>query len=339
MINGSDYCQRSGDPDKNVPIIKEDIVFVCDCLPEYYLDNKLGKNPLLDKQLGKNMLVDTQTNPKDKIWIYDGYLYLDDNMNNIFAPVMDLTIEDFNENDKPSLSRKYKFVTFNHKPRLHRIIASSWINQNFDNNEYFYTAGFNVEQENLRDHLPFIDNLYEGLPMKMIGPDPNNGITKDIFVDIFYPYAKDSVFNIVNEVGFWEYGCHLSEKTFWALLSHNIPIVSGYAMATSMERIGFDMFTDIVDYTSEFIKDPFERTYRLLNDNKDVLKNAHNILTKDILKRLEYNKTLLLKPDISQIAINNLNTPDMVKKLKEILYNNITYMTKFYQGEHKVLIK
>ena len=93
-------------------------------------------------------------------------------------------------------------------------------------------------------------------------------------------------------------------------------------MATYMQKIGFDMFTDIVDYSSEFIENPFDRTFKLLNDNKQILDNAHDILSADILDRQKYNKSFLLKKDLKNTAIQKLNSPKMIAKLEELCYNN-----------------
>ena len=93
-----------------------------------------------------------------------------------------------------------------------------------------------------------------------------------------------------------EDGCSYNEKTNYAFLSYNIPIVTGYMAAHSLERIGFDMFTDIVNYDSQWETNPFIRSARLLNDNPNIIKDAHNILNKDILYRLECNYNLINQP-------------------------------------------
>jgi len=101
-------------------------------------------------------------------------------------------------------------------------------------------------------------------------------------------------------------------------------------MCNSMERVGFDMFTDIVNYSSQYIKDPFERTWQLLNDNKQVLYNAHDIICPDIIERLEDNRRFLQRADINKHCTTLLNSSEMLAKLDEIMYNN-EYMQS-YQG-------
>ena len=314
------------------PDITEDIVLIEDHFPYYDIDYNSSREDLCKKHYGQNMLLENCEDPDSKTWIYDSYLYVDSTKNNIYIPSLTLNIKGFENLDPVKLHRKYKFICLNNRARFHRILSSTWINENFASDEYYYTANFNAKQDGITAHLRFIDHLGPGLPKRVVNLDGNNYIlTAKFFKDTFYPFASDSVFSIVNEVSFFEHACHLSEKTLWAILGCNIPIVSGYGMATYMERIGFDMFRDIVNYSSEFIKDPFLRTQRLLDDNLEVLKNAHDVLTPEILQRTEHNYQLLQREDITKHAVERLNTPKMLAKLDEILYNN-EYINNCYTG-------
>ena len=58
------------------------------------------------------------------------------------------------------------------------------------------------------------------------------------------------------------------------------------------------------------------RSARLLNDNPNIIKDAHNILNKDILYRLECNYNLINQPDINKIAINKLNESNKLNYYK-----------------------
>ena len=99
--------------------------------------------------------------------------------------------------------------------------------------------------------------------------------------------------------------------------------------ANSLERIGFDMFTDIVNYDSQSDTNPFTRTAKLLDDNLNTIKDAHNILNKDILYRLECNYNLINQTDINNIAIKKLNEPKQFELFQDIKYN---IETAFQQG-------
>lgn len=304
-------------PDIKEPIpITEECIILSDAIPCYENTNNY-------KQQKSFMLLEKCTS--DPIWVYDMYLHVANTKNNIYIPNIQY-VENFNNSKPIKNNRYYKFITLNSKPRLHRILCSAWLNKNFDLTEFFYTTKFNVEQEGITEHLIYIENPGPGLPFKEINPnlqneDGNNIADFNIFKEYFYEHTIDSVFNLVNETSFWEDGCSFNEKTAYAFLSYNIPIVSGYGAAYSLERIGFDMFTDIVNYNSQWETNPFIRTYRLLDDNLSVLKDAHNILNKDILYRLEKNFNLINQTDINNIAISKLNEPKQVELLQDIMYN------------------
>ena len=294
--------------------ITEDCVIVSDSIPCYQQINDYEKQKSF-------LLLEKCTS--DPVWVYDMYLHVANTKNNIYMPSIQY-VRNFNNYYPVKETRKYKIVTLNVRPKLHRIMCSSWLNQNFTSDEFFYTACFNVEDENITEHLQYIDYPGPGLPHKEIDKNLTwdlDGASAEIFTDYFYEPASDSVFNIINETSFWEDGCSYNEKTNYAFLSYNIPIVTGYMAAHSLERIGFDMFTDIVNYDSQWETNPFTRSSRLLNDNLNIIKDAHNILNKDILYRLECNYNLINQPDINNIAINKLNEPKQIELLQDIMYN------------------
>lgn len=321
IINGPDYAYNNSGP-----YIDSDIVLVRDHFPDYPVEYEEGREFNYNR-LKQNMLLENCINPDDTIWIYDSYLNVDSTKNNIYIPYLHFN-PDFYNPLPIKHSRKYKFISLKNKARFHRIITSAWINKNFENSDYFYTACFNVDEDGIGAHLHFIDHLGPGLPTKEIGSRHviPNGVG---FRDDFYEYGIDSVFSIVTEPAFWEDASHLSEKTEWAILSYNIPIVSGYGFAHYMEQAGFDMFTDIVNYSSQWEKDPWIRSSRLLDDNLDLLNNAHDILNKEVLVRLQENYNLLTKSNITKQMIHKLNSPEMIAKLEEIMYN-INFMQENY---------
>ena len=136
-------------------------------------------------------------------------------------------------------TRKYKIVTLNVRPKLHRMTIYG--GNKILSDEFFYTACFNVEDENITEHLQYIDYPGPGLSHKEI----DKNLTWDLdgasvkYLQIIFMNPSDSVFNIINETS-WEDGCSYNEK----LTMHYviISLVTGYMAAHSLERIGFDMF-------------------------------------------------------------------------------------------------
>jgi len=315
FINGPDYVENS-----QGPLINSDVVFLHDHFPYYPVNYNQTKEYNYNK-LKSNMLLENCCKLDKTIWIYDSYMCCESTKNSIFMPAFTM-FHDFYDPQHIQPKRKYKFVTFNNKSRLHRIYCSAWIKKHFNQQEYFYTCRFNVEDEHITEHLHFIENPGPGLPFKELNTGKCGEIVSgDDFRNVFYEYSTDAVFQIVNENAFWEDACHISEKTAWAILSYNIPIVTGYKIAEKMEQVGFDMFTDIVDYSSQHERNPWIRTKKLLHDNLKVLKDAHNILNNKILYRLNKNYNLLTDPTIDKIALKKLNTPKMLEIYQDIMYN------------------
>jgi len=310
------------------PIVDADFVTIEDHLPYYLDDPTLTKEQKREKYVGQNMYLENCSNPKDTYFVYSCYF-------NIEHPGTKLYWYGFPEAPKMEtvypIEKKYKFICLQSKPRMHRVLTSSWINENFNNEEYFYTVNFNAEQDGITAHLEFIDPIYPGLAKHFIeGNDIANELSNEKFYRLFYSYASSAVFNIITEPEFFAYGYHHSEKTDQAFLSYNIPIVHGYSACDSIKKIGFDMFEDIIDYSSQYIKDPFKRTFKLLNDNKEILKNAFDIPNQSIRERLEYNNRLIRSKDINKGLINKLNDESVIETYKEIMYNTSNKEIKEY---------
>lgn len=310
------------DMERVIPVVDADFLLINDHIPYYDIDYNLTYEQKCAKYFGQNMYVKNCKNPEDTYFVYESYFNVEHPGNILYNYSFPETLPE--ETVQPK-EKKYKFICMMNKPRMHRIITSSWINENFTSDEYFHTVNFQVEQDHINVHLQFIDPIYPGLPINFLNADAEDGkvnlMHNDKFMRVFYPKSSLSVFNIVTEPEFFSYGYHHSEKTDQAFLSYNIPIVHGYSACDSIKKVGVDMFEDIVDYSSQYIKDPFERTYRLLNDNKDVLKNAFDILTPAVRQRLEYNNQLIRSKDINKDLIYKLNDELTVETFKEIMYN------------------
>ena len=318
VVTAEDY-----DHSKDAPVIDAELLWIEDHIPHYEIDYNLSRQEKYSKYVGQNMYLENLKDPENCYYVYSCYFNVENPGQNLYW----YSFPNIPEVDTKQLTkRKYKFICLQSKPRMHRIITSSWLNENFNKEEFYYTINFNVEQEGIAVHLQFIDDLYPGLPVHFIEEvDYSNKIANDLSVDkfyrLFYPYSSNAIFNIVTEPEFFIHGYHHSEKTDQAFLSYNIPIVHGYSACDSIKKIGFDMFEDIVNYSSQYIKDPFERTFRLLNDNKEILKNAHDILTTEVMQRLEYNNKLIRNKDINNDLLYKLNDKSNIELFKEIAYN------------------
>jgi hypothetical protein len=102
---------------------------------------------------------------------------------------------------------------------------------------------------------------------------------------------KNCKINIVTETEYSEdYGI-ISEKTLFAFLGKQIPIVIGHRnIVRQCEELGFDMFTDIVD-TSYDNQPPSTRWKSALDSNKSLVCGGY---TPNLEHRLEKNRMLAL---------------------------------------------
>jgi hypothetical protein len=117
----------------------------------------------------------------------------------------------------------------------------------------------------------------------------NSGI-KQIF--------DNTTFSVVLEPVFWEYASIISEKYVQAVYGGTIPIVSGYKVYDSLNKLGFDTFSDIIDTSSQYERDPVLRIWNMLEKNKNVFAQWQDIISDtQIQNRIVNNLTLLRNPE------------------------------------------
>lgn len=279
--------------------IDVDIGFVIDHLPDKYVDYHKTRDELCAIHYGSNPLVEQGPNTA---FVYEQYVDMAHAGNKLFVCETISHIQDIETGNAPV--KEFKFSAWLNKPREHRIVLSSWLNENFTiDDNWEYTSSFNVEQEHITLHTLFIGDIYPGLPVRF---------TEEL------PRSK-AVFNIITEPNFWELGHHWSAKSEECFLDYCIPIQHGYMACDSLQKLGFDMFVDILDYTSQTITDPYARTIQLMQDNREALDNAWDIWNMPgVQERVEQNHRLLVQLNS---CIELLNTPEDIAFFKDIMYN------------------
>lgn len=84
----------------------------------------------------------------------------------------------------------------------------------------------------------------------------------------------------------------ITEKSFQPFFSKNIPLIIGFpGINCYLESLGFDLFTDIVNYNYDKITDDNLRIKAAISDNFNLLSTYY---LKDINDRLEKNRIFLL---------------------------------------------
>ena len=196
--------------------------------------------------------------------------------------------------DNFSYTRKTAWQCLNGIPRSHRKSVVGYLQKNFNNG---------------------IISLGKIVPLETDPYENYRGCENEVnWMRLQSVYSQCAI-NIVTETLYNNAPGIISEKTLMAFLAQQIPIVIGYAgIVEDCERLGFDMFRDIVD--TSYDTEPNEiRWFNALNSNKLLLQNGIDL---NVLQhRLQYNLKLALSlPDmwvknyfaeVSRVSANFLN--------------------------------
>lgn len=116
----------------------------------------------------------------------------------------------------------------------------------------------------------------------------------------------------------WINSMNYSEKTVYAMLSHNFPIwIGGQAQATTWASAGFDVFDDVVDHSYQNLTDPLERMFYAVANNVRLLTDLEYIssLRRQYWSRLEHNRQLIQNNAVATWAEKQLdNCPNNVRQ-------------------------
>lgn len=105
------------------------------------------------------------------------------------------------------------------------------------------------------------------------------------------PIYGDSDINVVTETVYEERPGIITEKTLFALMSLQVPLLIGYAgMIDHVKSLGFDMFEDVVDTGYDWLPNDV-RAEQAIQRNRDLLING---IDRDaLLPRLQANQDLV----------------------------------------------
>jgi hypothetical protein len=166
-----------------------------------------------------------------------------------------------------------------------------------------------VEELNLTDctySLPWTTNPVTSLPVTnyMIGTEiqmpqgiQSRNVTNSKNSQNYKQLLQKTVFepsciSLITEPTYIEKEALISEKTIMSIYGGTIPIwVGGWRCADSMQRLGFDVFDDIVDHSYQTLEDPLQRVRNSITLNKKLLSNFE--ITTSIIKRLQHNLDLI----------------------------------------------
>ena len=201
------------------------------------------------------------------------------------------TVKEFQkENIIPNWTNKTKTFNFMiNKLRPHRVALLKLVEElNLTN--YTYSLPW---QENPFTSLP-VTNYMIGTETQMTqgirsGSIRNSQNYKQLLQKTVF---EPSCISLITEPTYIEKEALISEKTIMSIYGGNIPIwVGGWRCADSMQRLGFDVFDDIVDHSYQTLEDPLRRVRNSITLNKKLLSNFE--ITTSIIKRLQHNLDLM----------------------------------------------
>jgi len=89
-----------------------------------------------------------------------------------------------------------------------------------------------------------------------------------------------------------------TEKSIFPVLALTMPIwIGGYGAAEDWQRMGFDVFDDIIDHSYQFCATLTERCYRAIADNCEILQDLDlaRAVRQQVMPRLIKNRELMLQ--------------------------------------------
>jgi len=313
----------------DIPNILQSIYFVNDHMPHLKFEDR---NSILTIFNQKNF------NPYSTFFIFDTYLYFEEFRNNGFFTghgyPYNLCLQYLNELPDYSLEfdNKTKFNCLMNKQRYQRIFASNWLANNFNTNKFIYSKPWESTAVT-RKFISIKANLIlEDIDLKYnwhnyLDSVPENYLRNTnharLFKNGLYPSVfSESSISIVLEPISSEKGCLITEKYINAVYGGTIPLVDGFCIGNILSRIGFDTFTDLINYGYQFEVDPLRRVARMLNENIEFLRSSPDLIkNKEIQERLTNNFMLLRSPNrLLRNIIYNLNTVEVMDNFKKLTF-------------------
>lgn len=162
-----------------------------------------------------------------------------------------------------SMTRRAAWQCLNGRKCPHRLWVAQHIEQNWSNG----TLG-----------------LGDAIPLPAYPYSTYRGTSNEHNWQRLLPVYGQHRFNIVTETQYDQRPGIITEKTFFAVLAAQIPIVIGYpGMVQDCVSLGFDMFTDIIDVSYDDLPDS-ERWRAALDLNRDIVRTAP--IMPDVSQRL-----------------------------------------------------
>jgi hypothetical protein len=282
------------------------------------------------KYFGKNTIIDLFSNQglkfKDYFFIFDHYLNFED-FDGYFYPnyLLDTAIhyQKLNQKFFPNYTNDFTKKTHSvncitNKVRPARLLVSCWFANNQVDKLLHSQSWTSTDNHamSLLDELLQIGDLIDwthefGPAVKMLEQqwidsqhiDASQLLNNSTFGDNFFKSTlnqiyKSTAISVVLEPVFWEHGSIATEKYMQAVYGGTIPLVNGYKIYDSFTTLGFDTFSDIIDTSSQYERNPILRIWNMLESNKHVFSQWQDIISDPhVQNRIDSNLILLKNPE------------------------------------------
>jgi hypothetical protein len=145
----------------------------------------------------------------------------------------------------------------------------------------------------------------------------NDNVTN--FKNRLSSYYQNTFVEIITETSFNEKCYNLTEKTLNSIYGCCFPILlCSQGSVDFLRTMGMDMFDDIIDHRYDRIKDPGDRLYRAITDNKELLSN--NSLVKDLWKKNQ--QRFLNNVDFAKHKLYNYYAGRTTKQFTDLIHDH-----------------
>jgi hypothetical protein len=290
------------------------------------------------KMYSKNTIIDlfneSNIDYKNKTFMFDHYLLFDDfekiKVNNFIFLESALRFKNYMQSweisSKNNISKNLTFMS--NKIREHRILCATLLSNLFDSAKLAYTYNGSDKKNIINSELlidtDYLFDISKTLPDRWIihdelaesrqtNPVIGRAYTNNHsgFADCLYNQIyKNSATSIITEPNFYEHGCMLTEKTLMSIYAGHFMIwPGGWKTAEVAEKIGIDVFNDIIDHSYQYIEHPGQRVVEAILRNLNFLKNMElqATLRNQNIDRFNSNLELVRNLDLLSEKINLLN--------------------------------
>lgn len=255
---------------------------------------------------------------REKIFVFDSYMCFDDfDLEQcIFTndwlfnhPVQEFLKELPDWHTVPQTTPTKKLAAIMNKVRPNRLIASTILANMFELSDIDYsfsligTSCASIVIEEMLSKCSYDLDVTKLLPEKWAGPKLTTGTDAETFCKFLYDQVFSSAaISLITEPTFFENGAHLSEKTLMSVYSGHFPIwVGSYKAAECAERLGLDIFSDIIDHSYQYIEHPGKRSVEAVLRNIDLLTNLEMQIDLRNTMYKRFNDNLKLMRDLDKL--------------------------------------